>query len=117
MQPDKVEMGETPFARKFLVLSKDPGSAKRIVNESIQAIFLENISNPHYNPTSVTIGPGGAVVLTGRTAEPERLQDLFRTRTKVGIDKEVTIGRILDSRRSGPKRSNVAVLFSAVTNV
>ena len=83
MQSDKVEIGETPFARKFLVLSKDPGSAKRIINESIQAIFLENISNPRYYPTSVTIGPGGAVVLTGRTAEPERLQDLLEFARKL----------------------------------
>jgi len=76
MQPDKVEMGKSPFGRKFLVLSKDPVLAKRIVSENIQTILLEHLSNLHYNPTSVIIGPGGAVVLTGRTAEPERLQDL-----------------------------------------
>jgi hypothetical protein len=83
MQSDKVNMGESPFARRFLVLSKDPDSAKRIVNESIQAILLEHRSNPHYYPTSITIGPGGAVVLTGRTAEHERLQDIMELARKL----------------------------------
>ena len=83
MQSDKVEMGDSPFARKFLVLSKDPGSAKRIVNESIQAIILEHMRNPVSNRDSVIIGPGGAVVLTGRTAEHERLQDLVELARKL----------------------------------
>lgn len=83
MQSDKVEMGDSPFARKYLVLSKDPASAKKIVNESIQAILLEYMSNSHYTPTSVIIGPGGAVVLTGRTAEPERLQGLLELARKL----------------------------------
>lgn len=76
MQSDKVKMDESPFTRKFLVLSKDPDSAKRIVNESVQAILLEHGSNPRSYPASITFGPGGAVVLTGRTAEHERLQDI-----------------------------------------
>ncbi len=83
MQSERVEMGESPFARKFLVLSKDPDSAKSIVSESIQAILLQHRSNPRYNPTSVIIGPGGAVVLTGRTAEHERLQDLVELARKL----------------------------------
>lgn len=51
--------------------------------EPIQAILLEHRSDPHYNPTSVIIGPGGAVVMTGRTAEPERLQDLMELARKL----------------------------------
>ena len=77
MISDKIDMGESPFAQKFLVQSKYPDSAKRIVNESIQATLLEHMSKPVSNRDSVIIGPGGAVVLTGRTAEHERLQDLI----------------------------------------
>ena len=77
MQSDKVDMGESLFARKFLVLSKDPVPAKKIVNHSIQAIMLNHLEKPVINPVSVYIGPGGAVVLTGRTSEHERLQNLI----------------------------------------
>jgi hypothetical protein len=77
MESDKVAMGESPFAQNFLVLSKAPDSAKRIVNESIQAILLEHMSNPVSNGVSVIIGPGGAVVLTEKTAEHELLQDIL----------------------------------------
>lgn len=77
MISDKVDRGASPFARKFLVQSKDPDSARRIVNESIQAVLVEHLNNPLYNPVGITTGPGGAVVLTGRTAEHERLQNLI----------------------------------------
>ena len=77
MQSDKVDMGESLFAQKFLVLSKDPVPAKELVNFSIQAIMLNHLGKPLYNPASVYIGPGGAVVLTGGTLEHERLQDLI----------------------------------------
>lgn len=77
MQSDKVDMGESLFTRKFLVLSKDPVQAKEIVNYSIQAIMLNHLEKPLINPVSVYIGPGGAVVLTGGTLEHERLQDLI----------------------------------------
>jgi hypothetical protein len=77
MVSDKVDMGETPFAQQFLVQSKDPDSAKRVVNESIQAILLEEMSKPLSYRFSVIIGPGGLVVMTGRTAEPEVLLDIL----------------------------------------
>lgn len=79
MESDKVAMGESPFAREFVVQSKDPSSAKRIVNESIQAILIEHMNKPVSNSTgvSVIIGPGGAVVLTEKTAEHELLQDIL----------------------------------------
>ena len=77
MFSDKVDMGETPFAQQFLVQSKDPESAKKIINESIQAILLEHTSRPLSYRFSVIIGPGGAVVMTGRTAEPGVLQDIL----------------------------------------
>ncbi len=77
MISDKVDMGQSPFAEKFLVLSKDPAAAKAAVSEAVQAIMIEHLKNPLDNPVRLTIGPGGAVVLTGRTDEPERLQDII----------------------------------------
>jgi hypothetical protein len=77
MTSDKVDMGESPFAEKFLVLSKDPTTAKAVVNERIQSVMLEHLKKPLYNPVSVTLGAGGAVVLTGRTFEHEQLEDLI----------------------------------------
>jgi hypothetical protein len=77
MESDKVDMGESPFAQKFLVQSKDPDSAKRVVNESIQATLIEHMNKPASNGVSVIIGPGGAVVLMEKTAEHELLQDIL----------------------------------------
>jgi hypothetical protein len=76
MTSDKVDMGNSPFAEKFLVLSKDPTTAKALVNMKIQSIMLERLKMTLYNPVSVTIGPGGAVVLTSRTFDHDRLEDL-----------------------------------------
>ena len=77
LQSDKVDMGESLFSQKFLVLSNDPVPAKEIVNDSIQAVMLNHLENPLFNPVTVYIGPGGAVVTTGQTVEHERLQDLI----------------------------------------
>ena len=77
MVSDKVDMGQSPFAEKFIVLSSDPASAQKIVNESLQSLLLEHMKKPLPTPVSVTIGPGGAVVLTDRTSENQRLQDLI----------------------------------------
>ena len=77
MISDKVALGDSPFAQDFLVQSKDPVAAREIVNDAVQATILEHAKKPSYNPVSITIGSGGAVVLTGRTDEPERLQDLI----------------------------------------
>jgi hypothetical protein len=85
MLSDKVDMGESPFAQNFLVLSKAPDIAKKIVNESIQAILLEHMNNPVSHGVSVIIGPGGAVVLTGKTAEHALLQDLLELARKLDL--------------------------------
>ena len=78
MLSDKVDMGESPFSQNFLVQSKDPGSARRVVNESIQATLIEHLNKPTSNHVSVIIGPGGAVVMTaGKTAEQESLQEIL----------------------------------------
>lgn len=77
MISDKLDMGDSSFAQKFLVLSKNPASARKAVNESLQAIMLEHLGKPLHNPVAVTIAPGGAIVLTDRTFEHDRLQDLI----------------------------------------
>jgi hypothetical protein len=83
MLSDKVDMGETPFAQQFLVQSKDHDLAKRMVNESIQAILHEQMNKPLSYRFNVIIGPGGAVVMTGQTAEPEVLQDILELSRKL----------------------------------
>lgn len=60
---NQVDMGDSEFARKFIVTSKDPGSAKKVVNESLQAILLESIQGV-LDYSEINIGPGGAVILT-----------------------------------------------------
>jgi hypothetical protein len=77
MISDKVDMGQSPFAEKFLVLSKDPAAAKAAVSEALQEIMLEHLQKPLCNPVSVSLGAGGAVVMTGRTNEPGHLQELL----------------------------------------
>lgn len=43
----------------------------------IQAVMLEHLRKPLLNPVSVSLGPGGAVVMTDPTHEHERLQDII----------------------------------------
>ena len=93
MISDKVDMGQSPFAEKFLVLSKDPGPAREIVNASIQAIMLEHLKKPLYNPVGVSLGPGGAIVLADRTFEHDLLQDLL------------DLARLLESAVERPQRN------------
>jgi hypothetical protein len=77
MVSDKLDMGDSPFAQKFLVLSKNQAAARKTVTESIQAIMLEHLKKPLHNPVGVFIAPGGAIVLTDRTFDHERLQDII----------------------------------------
>ena len=77
MVSDKLDMGDSPFAQNFLVLSKNQAAARKTVNESIQAIMLEHLKKPLHNPVGVFIAPGGAIVLTDRTFDHERLQDII----------------------------------------
>ena len=74
---DEVAMENPLFAEKFLVLSEDPAMAREIVNDSMQATLLEYLGKPEYTPASITIGPGGAVVMTEQNLKYERLPDLI----------------------------------------
>ena len=77
MRWDEVAMENPLFAEKFLVLSEDPAMAREIVNESMQSMLLDYVRRPDYTPASITIGPGGAVVMTQQDLKHERLQDLI----------------------------------------
>ena len=74
--PGQVQMGDTEFARQFIVLSKDPASAKGTVSESLQAMLVAHAIRPLYNPVHIAIGTGKAAVMTGSADEPERWRDL-----------------------------------------
>lgn len=74
---DKVDMGDTPFAREFIVQCKQPTEAQLIINASVQAILLEHMKQPLFNRVEVAVGPGGAAFLTGDTNEHERWHDLI----------------------------------------
>jgi hypothetical protein len=76
MRWDEVAMENPAFAEKFLVLSKDPVLAREIVNESMQSMLIEYVGRNDYTPVSITIGPGGAVVMTEQNLKRERLADL-----------------------------------------
>ncbi len=61
---NQVDMGDSEFARNFIVKSKDPFFAKRVVNEFLQSVLLESTRRP-LNTREINIGPGGVVILTG----------------------------------------------------
>ncbi len=50
MVSDKVDMGTITFAEKFLVISKDPSTARALVNTEIQNIMLQHKNSSLYNP-------------------------------------------------------------------
>jgi hypothetical protein len=60
----QVDMGDTEFARSFIVTSKNATTAKRVLDESVQAILLES-RRGSLDYDEINIGPGGAVILTG----------------------------------------------------
>jgi len=74
---NEVAMENPLFAEKFLVLSEDSIMAREIVNEAIQLMLLDYVGKHDYTPASITIGPGGAVVMTQQDLKYERLQDLI----------------------------------------
>lgn len=83
MISDKVDMGNSPFAERFLVLSKDRVSANKIVNKSLQAVMLEYISVPDRSDVGVIIGNRGAVLLASRVAAQAELQVLLELARRI----------------------------------
>ena len=61
----QVDLVDSEFSRTFIVTSKDPAAAKRLLNAPIQARLLERIkASTNTIPNEVNFGPGGVVVLT-----------------------------------------------------
>jgi hypothetical protein len=50
---DQVDMGDSPFARAFIVQSKDSVGAKETLNGSVQAILFEHLNATNFNPVEV----------------------------------------------------------------
>jgi len=61
---NQVDMGDSEFARNFIVTSKNSTTAKRVISESLQAVVLESVRKS-LNYDEINIGPGGAVIITG----------------------------------------------------
>jgi len=77
---NQVDMGDSEFARSFIVTSKDPVSAKEAVNGSLQAVLLDS-NRDSLIYSEISIGPGGAVILGAVTTPIEEwlaLVDLAR---------------------------------------
>lgn len=83
--PRKVDMGDTDFARNFIVCSRQPEEAVETVNESIQAWLLDQIrsASSGLDSFSVILGPGGIVVLRGRVNANEEWPALLQMALRV----------------------------------
>jgi len=75
---DQIDMGNTEFARHFIVQAKDAVAANGIVNAKMQDMLLEHTKSPLFNPVRIGLGPSGAIVLTGYNGEQERWLDLVK---------------------------------------
>jgi hypothetical protein len=77
---NQVDMGDSEFARTFIVTSKDPVSAVRTVSQSLQTVLVDSKRDSVYY-SEVSIGPGGAFILAGTMTPIEEglaLVDLAR---------------------------------------
>jgi len=60
----QVGMGDSEFARAYIVSSRNPDEALRTINESIQAVLLQqkNMPSPVIYNFEVALGAGGAII-------------------------------------------------------
>jgi hypothetical protein len=69
----QVDMGDSEFARSYIVSSRDSGEAVKSINESMKAILVEYSNSPGFNGNfEVALGPGGAVILRWAQVLPEK---------------------------------------------
>jgi hypothetical protein len=80
---DQVDIGNKAFSRDFIVISKDPESASMVLTDALQSAFVTHRQMPLFNPVRVSISSGGAVLLTGLNAEPQRWQDIVELARKI----------------------------------
>lgn len=68
----QVDMGNSEFARDYIVSSKDPAEALKAINESMQSMLVEYKNSPDFiGNFEIALGPGGAVILNWAQALPE----------------------------------------------
>ena len=68
----QVDMGNSEFARGYIVSSQEPAEAHRAINESMQLMLAEYKNSPDFlGNFEIALGPGGAVILRWGQALPE----------------------------------------------
>lgn len=63
--PRRVDMGDSEFARSYIVSAREPAEAHKAINESMRAMLVEYKNSPDFNSYNfeINLGPGGLVVL------------------------------------------------------
>jgi hypothetical protein len=79
----QVDMGDTEFARSYIVSAREPAEARKVIYESMQAMLVEYRNSPDFSSYNfeINLGPGGLVVLRWAQISPEEwlpLLDLAR---------------------------------------
>jgi hypothetical protein len=61
----QVDMGDSEFARSYIVSAREPAEAHKVINESMQAMLVEYKNSPDFSSYNfeINLGPGGAVIL------------------------------------------------------
>jgi hypothetical protein len=68
----QVDMGDSEFARNYIVSSRDSGEAIKAINESMKTMLVQYSNLPDFNGNfEVALGSGGAVILRWARVSPE----------------------------------------------
>jgi hypothetical protein len=61
----QVDMGNSEFARNYIVSAQEPADAHKGINESMKAILVEYKNSPDFTSYNfeINLGPGGLVIL------------------------------------------------------
>lgn len=72
----QVNMGDSEFARNFIVLSENGASARRIVSEPLQAVLLAHRDRALAYRVEIALGRGRAALWAGGFDQQQRWRDL-----------------------------------------
>jgi hypothetical protein len=69
----QVDMGDSEFARSYIVSAREPTEAHQVINESMQTMLVEYKNSPDFSSYNfeIDLGPGGAVILRWAQIPPE----------------------------------------------
>ena len=61
----QVDMGDSEFARSYIVSARDPAEAHKVINESMKSMLVEYKNSPDFDSYNfeIDLGPGGAIIL------------------------------------------------------